>query len=406
MKRIISILLVIGVLMSFSTVMVTASATESVGTNTDTNASGISGKVYFEYPGMWDGTIFYAHIWENETGTSFFLWQTKKEKLTVENGKLCYDLSTLDDPSAQIEGGIKTGVEYSIMFSDEKGNETCKLTLTTDCIGDTAYVTGLNREDENIGDYSKKSYLVAWRLNGKKYGMPLQITPYGTIQGQFITPDKTPAQIIQEWDYSYYMYPNFHSDSPQSSAKDHATRLAEIKREINKMISAGQIYYVGGGVYKETVVPVDNTAPYLSLCMKAGTTQTVMINNGKAKTWTTSNKNVATVMNGKITALNKGTVTITATLTTGKKLTCKVTVTTAPKLSKTTVKVKKGGTAVVKLDGKVSSINNKYTNTKVAKITSKANATTLKIKGLKKGTTTLKIRVNGVKTLNLKVKVK
>lgn len=405
MKKIISILLVIGVLMSFSTVMVTASATESVGTNTDSNATGTTGKVYFEYPGMWDGTIFYAHIWENETGTSFFLWQTKKEKLTAENGKLCYDLSTLDDPNAQISGGLKPGVEYSIMFSDNLGNETCKLTFTTECIGDTAYVTGLNREDENIGDYSKKSYLVAWRLNGKKYGMPLQITPYGTIQGQFITPDKTPAQIIQEWDYSYYMYPNFRSYSPQSSAKDHATRLAEIKREINKMISAGQIYYVGGGVYKETV-PVDNTAPYLSLCMKAGTTQTVMINNGKAKTWTTSSKNVATVRNGKITALNKGTVTITSTLTTGKKLSCKVTVTTAPKLSKTTVKVKKGGTAVVKLDGKVSSINNKYTNTKVAKITSKANATTLKIKGLKKGTTTLKIKVNGVKTLNLKVKVK
>ena len=115
---------------------------------------------------------------------------------------------------------------------------------------------------------------------------------------------------------------------------------------------------------------------------------------------------MATVKNGKITALNKGTVTITATLTTGKKLTCKVTVTTAPKLSKTNVKVKKGGTAVVKLDGKVSSINNKYTNTKVAKITSKTNASTLKIKGLKKGETTLKIKVNGAKTLCLKVKVK
>ena len=405
MKRIISILLVIGVLMSFSTVMFTASATESVGAGTDTNATGTSGKVYFEYPGMWDGTIFYAHIWENETGTSFFGWQSKKEKLTVENGKLCYDLSTLDDPNAQIEGGIKAGVEYSIMFCDDFGNETCKLTFTTDCIGDTAYVTGLNREDENIGDYSKKSYLVAWRLNGKKYGMPLQITPYGTIQGQFITPDKTPAQIINDWDKSYPSYPNKASYSPQSSARNHATRLAEIKREINKMITTGQIYYVGGGVYKETV-PVDNTTPYLSLCMKAGATQTVMVNNGKVKTWTSSNKNVATVRNGKITALNKGTVTITATLTTGKKLTCKVTVTTAPKLSKTTVKVKKGGTAVVKLDGKVSSINNKYTNTKVAKITSKTNAATLKIKGLKKGTTTLKIKVNGVKTLSLNVKVK
>ncbi|MGN0461373.1 MAG: Ig domain-containing protein, partial [Ruminococcus sp.] len=36
------------------------------------------------------------------------------------------------------------------------------------------------------------------------------------------------------------------------------------------------------------------------------------------------NKNVATVNNGKVTAVGKGTATITATLTTGEKLTCKV----------------------------------------------------------------------------------
>ncbi|MGN0462281.1 MAG: Ig-like domain-containing protein [Ruminococcus sp.] len=407
MKRIISILLVIGVLMSFSTVMFTASATESVGAGTDTNASGISGKVYFEKPSMWNGEYFYVHIWENETGTSFYGWQTKKEKLTEEDGKLSYDLSTLNDASAQIEGGIKSGVYYSIMFSDSDGNETCGLMFTTECIGDTAYVTSPDMSYENTEDSTKHSYLVAWKANGKKYGVPLQITSVGTIQGQFVTPDRTPAKIINDWDKSYPSYPNKDSYSPQSSARNHATRLAEIKMEINKMITAGQIYYVGGGVYKVTV-PVVKPKPALrlSLSMKAGTSQTVGVSGGKAKAWATSNKKVATVKNGKITALNKGTVTITATLTTGKKLTCKVTVTTAPKLSKATVKVKKGGTAVVKLDGKVSSINNKYTNTKVAKITSKTNATTLKIKGLKKGTTTLKIKVNGVKTLSLNVKVK
>ncbi|MGN1132010.1 MAG: Ig-like domain-containing protein [Ruminococcus sp.] len=140
--------------------------------------------------------------------------------------------------------------------------------------------------------------------------------------------------------------------------------------------------------------------------LKSGTSKTLKAVGGTVKSWTTSNKKVATVNNGKVTALNKGSATITATLTTGKKITCKVTVTTAPKLSKATVKVKKGSTATVKLSGKVATINNKYTNTKGAKITSKANATTLKIKGLKKGTTTLKIKVNGVKTLSLKVNVK
>ena len=140
--------------------------------------------------------------------------------------------------------------------------------------------------------------------------------------------------------------------------------------------------------------------------LKSGGTKTIKAVGGTVKAWTISNKKVAIVNNGKVTALNKGTATVTATLTTGKKIACKVTVTTAPKLSKTTVKVKKGNTATVKVIGKVATINNKYTNTKVAKITSKTNATTLKIKGLKKGTTTLKVKVNGVKYLSLKVNVK
>ena len=152
-----------------------------------------------------------------------------------------------------------------------------------------------------------------------------------------------------------------------------------------------------------------STFPRISstnVSLKSGVSKTIKVVGGTVKSWTSSHKKVATVNKGKITALNKGTSTVTATLTTGKKLTCKVTVTTAPRLSKTTVKVKKGGTATVKVSGKVATINNKYRNTKVAKITSKTNDVTLKIKGLKKGTTTLKIKVNGVKTLNLKVNVK
>lgn len=420
MKKIFSFLLTIAFVISFSTVMTTASATDSVSTNTGINTLGSSGKVYFEKPSVWEGTTFYTHIWESENGTSFYGWRTKKEKMTEEDGKLYYDLSILSDPSAQLSGGLKPGVDYTIMFCDDIGNETCGLMFNTNCIGDTAYITSYEKAFENNIDSTKHSYPIAWKLNGKKYGIPLQITSVGTIQGQFVTPEMTPAKIISEWDKSYPSYPNKDSYSPQSPARDHKTRLAEIKEEITRMIKAEQIYYVGGGIYKGDVNPpkeddpnhssISKVVPHLyplnTLSVKSGTTKTVSVLNGKAKSWSTSNKKVATVKKGKITALNKGKVTVTATLTTGKKLTCKVTVTTAPKLSKTNVNVKKGGTVNVKLSGKVSSINNKYTNTKFAKITSKANATGLKIKGLKKGNTTLKIKVNGVKTLNLKVKVK
>ncbi|MGN1132711.1 MAG: leucine-rich repeat protein [Ruminococcus sp.] len=138
----------------------------------------------------------------------------------------------------------------------------------------------------------------------------------------------------------------------------------------------------------------------------AGTVKTLKVTNGTVKGWSTTNKNIVTVKGGKVTSLSKGTATVTATLTTGKKLTCKVTVTSNPRLSKSSVSVNKSKTVTVKLSGKVSAINNKYVNTKYAKITSKANSTVLKVKGIKKGTTTLKVKVNGVKTLNLKVKIK
>lgn len=141
--------------------------------------------------------------------------------------------------------------------------------------------------------------------------------------------------------------------------------------------------------------------------LKSAQTKILKVTNGTVRTWSTSSKKIATVSKGKVVALTKGRVRITATLTNGKKLTCYVTVTTSPKLSRTTLNLKKGKTATVKLTGKVANINNKYYNySKVAKIVSKANATSIKVKALKKGTTTLKIRVNGVNVLRLKVKVK
>lgn len=76
-----------------------------------------------------------------------------------------------------------------------------------------------------------------------------------------------------------------------------------------------------------------------------------------------------------------------------------------PRLSKKSVKVKKGKTVKVKIIGKTPGTKITYKNTKYAKITSKRTASVLKVKGLKKGKTTLKIKVNGV-TLKLKVTVK
>ncbi len=142
-----------------------------------------------------------------------------------------------------------------------------------------------------------------------------------------------------------------------------------------------------------------------AVSLKAGKTCSLKVSGGAVKSWSVSNKKVASVKNGKITALKKGSATVTATLTNGKKLSCKVSVKTSPKLSKKSITVKRNKTATVKITGKAKTVRNTYKNTKKAKIISKSSASKIKVKGLKKGKTTLKIKVNGV-SLKLKVRVK
>jgi hypothetical protein len=154
--------------------------------------------------------------------------------------------------------------------------------------------------------------------------------------------------------------------------------------------------------------PVGKKTPAISaksLSLKAGEAKVLKVTNASVKSWKSSNAKAVSVKGGKVTALKKGSAEITATLTDGGKLTCKVTVKTSPKLSKKSITVKVKKTKAVKIIGKADGFNNKYKNTKTAKVTSKKSAKSLKIKGLKKGKTTLKITVNGVK-LKLKVKVK
>ncbi len=274
MKKFLSFLLVIAVVMSFATIAMTVSAAEndevavaaendgvavaaadgdtSVGAGTDVSESGTSGKVYFEKPAKWAGTIFYTHIFE-ATGdqTSFFGWQSKKEALKEEDGKYVYDLSILDDSSAQISGGLKAGKDYTIMFSDNVGNESCGIMFNTNCIGDTAKVVSDTASFENNVDSTKHSYELSWTANAQKYGIPLMITSVGTVQGSFMAKGSTTADLIKTWDKDYPDYPNVSSFSPQSSARDHNTRLAELKTQLAKLVADGKVYYIGGGQFTE-----------------------------------------------------------------------------------------------------------------------------------------------------------
>ncbi len=152
-----------------------------------------------------------------------------------------------------------------------------------------------------------------------------------------------------------------------------------------------------------------------SVSLKAGKTKKITVKNAAVTKWSTSNKKVALVKNGTVYALKKGSATITAKTLQGKKLTCKVKVTTNPTIkvngkkfkASTRYTVKKGKTIKVTITGKSSAVKNAYSSTKkkIAKVISKTTAKTVKIKGYKKGGATVTIKVNGV-AFKVKVKVK
>lgn len=103
------------------------------------------------------------------------------------------------------------------------------------------------------------------------------------------------------------------------------------------------LYKRGFGLTYEEKTP-DIKPPVISknsISLKAGAAYTLKVTNGKVQSWNSSAKKTAVVKNGKVTALKKGKATVIATLTSGAKLTCKVNVTTNPKLSKKKVTVKK-----------------------------------------------------------------
>ena len=163
--------------------------------------------------------------------------------------------------------------------------------------------------------------------------------------------------------------------------------------------------------YNFTVVKIaQEKLSATNVSLKSGATKTIKVLNGKVKSYKVTNNKVAKVNSkGVVTALNKGKTTVIVTLKDGNKLNCKVNVTTAPKLSKSTVNVKVGQSAKIKIYGKAKGIefgiSGRNKNIKVWLYKMK-DATGFEVEGLKKGKATLKVKVNNVKTLTLKINVK
>lgn len=129
----------------------------------------------------------------------------------------------------------------------------------------------------------------------------------------------------------------------------------------------------------------------------------------KKVTWSTSDAKVATVSNGVVKAVGKGTATITAKTSNGITKTCKVTVTVPAvakvTLSKTSATINKGKTLTLKATVTPADAENKAvtwssSNTKVATVNSSGKITA---KGV--GTATITAKTKNGKTATCKITV-
>ena len=282
---------------------------------------------------------------------------------------------------------------------------------TVYCFDGTDWKTIANLD--YVGDDLNNQHHVTYRAKGAfaavKDGLLFLDCPVDECGNSFLFNTETKATKPL-----YYTFLNYKPDpSKLFSAVETKDGVYYIKQVTDGYLTSLRLYLfpADSGDFESSYskkTPELPKAPELnkkSLSVKAGKAVSLSVSGATVNSWYSSNTKVAAVKNGKVTALKKGTATVYANLKDGTYLTCKVKVTSSPKLSKSSVKVKKGKTIKVKLTGKASSVKNVYTNTKKAKIISKNTASTIKVRGLKKGSTTLKIKVNGV-VLKLKVKVK
>jgi uncharacterized protein YjdB len=121
---------------------------------------------------------------------------------------------------------------------------------------------------------------------------------------------------------------------------------------------------------------------------------------GRTVTWSSSDKKVATVKAGKVTAVKAGTCTITAQVNNGKKLTCKVTVKDPAKLSEIKLTLILGKTLTLKASGLVGRTVTWSSSNKNIATVNKGTVTPVSA-----GSCTVTAKVKGGKKLTCKVTV-
>ncbi|MDD5795413.1 MAG: hypothetical protein PUD24_00565, partial [Oscillospiraceae bacterium] len=198
-KRVISLILTFALVLSMAAVgivSVSAADESSAESSADTN-------VYFKVPDFWT-TEYNIKINDIKTTVWFKVfginppegfaetsWQSKsvKCKYDAEKDLYYFDTAVLKDSKGKpllFEDGYDYGLIFSARNADttELNPQTCDIVFSTECVGDTVYVT--SNTMENTMDSKKKVYLGYWTNPdvAAKYGPHTSITSLGVLQGE------------------------------------------------------------------------------------------------------------------------------------------------------------------------------------------------------------------------------
>lgn len=159
------------------------------------------GKIYFEVPDDWtDIKNVFCHIWAVDGSGKWPAWAAKAERADhVEGNLYSYDISKL--PTAL---DTSKGVGYAIIFAAKKTDnsqiQTYNTLMSTDCIGDTVYCTGV--VFENPEDSQQVCIEAAWR-NHPELGAEKKITSSGKIVGKSHAEGGSDAMMLATYIVAY-----------------------------------------------------------------------------------------------------------------------------------------------------------------------------------------------------------
>lgn len=328
------------------------------------------------------------------SNTTDDVWLNYKTTLTPKDGyAITYVSATVNGKDV---GKItKNNGIYTIDIEKVTGN----LTITAEAKN---VVTDTPKEIQKLSP--KTNFTVANLGKVGKYDLYYKISDYYNFSNKNIRMGNYMFNCYQQhtpYDLGLYVVGN----GKAYTLKDAYDKLNINMDAVYSLINKTNLHY------NFTVVKIaQEKLSATNVSLKSGATKTIKVLNGKVKSYKVTNNKVAKVNSkGVVTALNKGKTTVIVTLKDGNKLNCKVNVTTAPKLSKSTVNLKVGQSAKIKIYGKAKGIEfgisgrNKNVEVWLYKM---KDATEFRVEGLKKGKATLKVKVNNVKTLTLKVNVK